>query len=73
MTGRTPGLADRAGAKPTNDRTDAWGGTAEKRMRFPLEVVRRTRELVGAELPIVYRQARGLTRQEAVRLAKAWG
>ena len=39
----------------TNDRTDAWGGSAEKRMRFPLEVVRRTRELVGADFPIVYR------------------
>ncbi|MQW76964.1 NAD(P)-binding protein [Nocardioides sp. dk4132] len=42
-------------AARTNDRTDAWGGTAAKRMRFPVEVVRRTRELVGDELPIVYR------------------
>ncbi len=39
----------------TNDRTDAWGGSVERRMRFPLEVVRRTRELVGADFPIVYR------------------
>ena len=39
----------------TNDRTDAWGGSVEKRMRFPLEVVRRTREVVGADFPIVYR------------------
>ncbi|GAA2149983.1 NADPH-dependent 2,4-dienoyl-CoA reductase [Nocardioides koreensis] len=42
-------------AARTNDRTDAWGGTAEKRMRFPLEVVRRSRELVGDDFPIVYR------------------
>ena len=42
-------------AERTNDRTDAWGGTAEKRMRFPVEVVRRTRELVGPDLPIMYR------------------
>ncbi|MGZ4455187.1 MAG: oxidoreductase [Nocardioides sp.] len=42
-------------APRTNDRTDAWGGTAEKRMRFPLEVVRRTRELVGDGFPLVYR------------------
>ena len=42
-------------AARTNDRTDAWGGTAEKRMRFPVEVVRRTRELVGPDLPIMYR------------------
>ncbi|MCW2776117.1 MAG: 2,4-dienoyl-CoA reductase [Nocardioides sp.] len=42
-------------AARTNDRTDAWGGTAEKRMRFPLEIVRRSRELVGGDFPIVYR------------------
>jgi 2,4-dienoyl-CoA reductase (NADPH2) len=39
----------------TNDRTDAWGGSATARMRFPLEIVRRSRELVGADFPIVYR------------------
>jgi 2,4-dienoyl-CoA reductase (NADPH2) len=39
----------------TNDRTDAWGGTAEKRMRFPVEVVRRTRELVGDDFIVQYR------------------
>ncbi|WP_203338248.1 NADPH-dependent 2,4-dienoyl-CoA reductase [Nocardioides limicola] len=42
-------------AARTNDRTDAWGGTATKRMQFPLEIVRRARELVGEEFPIIYR------------------
>jgi 2,4-dienoyl-CoA reductase (NADPH2) len=42
-------------AARTNDRTDGWGGTAAKRMRFPLEVVRRSRELVAADFPIIYR------------------
>ena len=42
-------------ATRTNQRTDAWGGSTERRMRLPLEVVRRTRELVGADFPIVYR------------------
>jgi 2,4-dienoyl-CoA reductase (NADPH2) len=42
-------------AARTNHRTDAWGGTAEKRMRFPVEIVRRTRETVGDGFPIVYR------------------
>ena len=42
-------------ASRTNDRTDAWGGTAEKRMHFPLEVVRRAREEVGGDFPIMYR------------------
>src|SRR3954451_7902444 len=42
-------------ASRTNDRTDAWGGTSAKRMRFALEVVRRTREAVGDGFPVVYR------------------
>lgn len=42
-------------AARTNDRTDAWGGSAEKRMRFPLEVVRRAREAVGPDFPLIYR------------------
>ncbi len=42
-------------ARRTNDRSDAWGGSAAKRMRFPVEVVRRTREAVGDYFPIVYR------------------
>ena len=42
-------------AARTNDRTDHWGGSAANRMRFPLEVVRRARDLVGADLPIIYR------------------
>ncbi len=42
-------------AARTNDRTDAWGGSASARMRFPVEVVRRSRELVGPDVPIVYR------------------
>ncbi|MFS0885702.1 FAD-dependent oxidoreductase [Aeromicrobium sp. 179-A 4D2 NHS] len=39
----------------TNDRTDAWGGSAEKRMRFPIEVVRRTRDAVGDDFIVQYR------------------
>lgn len=42
-------------AARTNDRSDAWGGSAAKRMRFPIEIVRRSRELVGDGFPIIYR------------------
>ncbi len=42
-------------AARTNDRTDRWGGSAANRMRFPLEVMRRTREVVGPDFPIIYR------------------
>ena len=63
-------------AARTNDRTDAWGGTAEKRMRFPVEIVRRARELVGGDFPIVYRISLidlvedGQTWEEVVELAQ---
>jgi 2,4-dienoyl-CoA reductase (NADPH2) len=62
-------------AARTNDRTDAWGGTAAKRMRFPLEILRRSRELVGGDFPIVYRISlldlveKGQTWEEVVELA----
>jgi 2,4-dienoyl-CoA reductase (NADPH2) len=62
-------------AARTNQRTDAWGGTAEKRMRFPVEIVRRTRETVGAGFPIIYRLSLldlvegGQTWDEVVELA----
>jgi 2,4-dienoyl-CoA reductase (NADPH2) len=64
-------------AARTNQRTDAWGGTAAKRMRFPVEVVRRTREAVGDGFPIVYRISLldlvedGQTWDEVVDLAHA--
>jgi len=42
-------------APRTNKRTDAWGGTPEKRRRFAVEVVRRIREAVGENFLIIYR------------------
>jgi len=42
-------------AERTNQRDDAWGGTAARRMKFPIEIVRRTRETVGDGFPIIYR------------------
>jgi 2,4-dienoyl-CoA reductase (NADPH2) len=62
-------------AARTNRRTDAWGGTAEKRMRFPVEIVRRTREAVGDGFPVIYRLSLldlvegGQTWDEVVELA----
>ncbi|KUG57420.1 NADPH-dependent 2,4-dienoyl-CoA reductase [Serinicoccus chungangensis] len=44
-------------AARTNDRTDAWGGSARARMRFPVEIVRRTRELVGDDFVVQYRMS----------------
>ena len=39
----------------TNQRSDAWGGDAARRMRFPIEIVRRMREAVGRDFIIIYR------------------
>ncbi|MFE0652594.1 FAD-dependent oxidoreductase [Streptomyces sp. NPDC059534] len=63
-------------AAATNQRTDRWGGSYENRVRFPLEIVRRIRERVGAEFILVYRLSMldlvpgGSTLEEVVQLAK---
>lgn len=62
-------------AARVNKRDDHWGGTAEKRMRFPVEVVRRIREEVGDDLIVMYRMSLldlvedGQTWEETVELA----
>ncbi len=59
-----------------NERDDAWGGDFERRMHFPLEIVRRTRARVGANFIIVYRMSMldlvpdGQTFDEVITLAK---
>ena len=39
----------------TNKRSDDWGGSFDKRIRFALEVLRAVRAAVGAEFIIIYR------------------
>ncbi len=43
--------------RKTNLRTDRWGGSYENMMRFPLEIVRRTRAAVGENFIIIFRVA----------------
>lgn len=38
-----------------NHRTDEYGGSAENRMRFPLELLKAVRETIGPDMPIEYR------------------
>ncbi len=38
-----------------NKRTDAYGGSLENRMRFPLEVLSKVRSAVGPDFPIIFR------------------
>jgi 2,4-dienoyl-CoA reductase (NADPH2) len=64
-------------AARTNLRHDSWGGDAGRRMRFPIEIVRRTREAVGRDFIIIYRLSMldlvegGQDWSEIVTLAKA--
>ena len=64
-------------AARTNHRTDEWGGSYEKRMRFPVEIVRRVRERVGTNFIIIYRLSMldlvegGSTLDEVKQLARA--
>ncbi|MFJ6934786.1 FAD-dependent oxidoreductase [Streptomyces sp. NPDC101132] len=63
-------------AEHTNRREDRWGGSYENRVRFPLEIVRRTREAVGPDFILIYRLSMldlvpgGSTLDEVVSLAK---
>ena len=41
----------------TNDRPDRWGGSAENRIRFPVEIVERVREAVGDDFIVMYRMS----------------
>jgi 2,4-dienoyl-CoA reductase (NADPH2) len=64
-------------ASHANQRGDGWGGDAARRMRFPVEIVRRTREAVGRDFIIIYRLSmldlvqNGQDWNEIVTLAKA--
>ena len=64
-------------AARTNQRTDAWGGDAARRMRFAVEIVRRMRAAVGQDFIIIYRLSMidlvegGQDWSEIVALAKA--
>ncbi len=64
-------------AQQTNHRDDEWGGSYANRIRFPLEIVRRTRERVGPNFIIIFRLSMldlvegGSTTEEVIELAQA--
>jgi 2,4-dienoyl-CoA reductase-like NADH-dependent reductase (Old Yellow Enzyme family) len=61
----------------TNRREDAWGGSLENRMRFPLEILKRIRKAVGDEYPVLIKLNSedflegGLTIEEGAQIARA--
>jgi 2,4-dienoyl-CoA reductase-like NADH-dependent reductase (Old Yellow Enzyme family) len=62
----------------TNWRTDAYGGSLENRLRFPLAVIRAVRGAVGPEFPLLVKMNQedgfpgGLMLDEAVQVAQAY-
>ncbi len=61
----------------TNQREDEWGGGFDKRIRFPVEIVRRIRETTGPDFLIIFRLSmldlveEGSSWQEVVALGRA--
>ncbi|MEK7863594.1 MAG: NADPH-dependent 2,4-dienoyl-CoA reductase [Chloroflexota bacterium] len=61
----------------TNDRDDSWGGSLDNRLRFPVEIVRRTRERLGRDFVLMYRVSAldlvegGATGEEILAQARA--
>lgn len=64
-------------AQHTNKRSDEWGGRFQKRMRFPIEILKATRDAVGNDFIIIFRLSmldlieEGSSWDEVVLLAKA--
>jgi 2,4-dienoyl-CoA reductase (NADPH2) len=64
-------------AKRTNRRSDAWGGSFTKRIRLPVEIVKKVRASVGDDFLVIYRLSLldlvedGCTCQQMVALAQA--
>ncbi len=62
--------------KRTNMRYDEWGGSYEKRMRFPLEIIKSIRKAVGDDFIIIFRLSmldlveQGSTFEDVVLLAQ---
>ncbi len=52
----------------SNQRSDSWGGSVEKRQRFPVEIVRRMRAAVGPDFLIIYR----LSMLDLVEAGQSW-
>jgi len=59
----------------TNQRIDEWGGTFDRRMKFVMEIINRTRQKVGPDFPICLRYSAdefmpgGLTLDDGKKIA----
>ena len=69
-------LLDQFLRSSTNQRTDAYGGSTENRARFITDIVKRARDIVGPNYPIMIKMncddfiPGGLEKEEALRVAR---
>jgi 2,4-dienoyl-CoA reductase (NADPH2) len=61
-------LVDQFLSPVTNRRDDTWGGDAERRMRFGVEVAAAVREAVGDDFPVLFR----MTGAELMPESRPW-
>ncbi len=61
-------LVDQFLSPTTNLREDSWGGDAERRMRFGVEVAAAVREAVGGGFPVLFR----MTGAELMPASRPW-
>ena len=61
-------LVDQFLSPVTNKRDDSWGGDAERRMRFGLEVASAVRQAVGGGFPVLFR----MTGAELMPESRPW-
>ena len=54
-----------------NHRTDAYGGSLENRMRFPIEVIAAVRKAVGKDYPILFRMVASEGLEDGIKLEEA--
>ena len=62
----------------TNRRKDEFGSSLQNRMRFPMHIVEKTRDVLGSEFPLLVKMnqvdgmKQGLTIHESVFIARAF-
>ena len=61
-------LVDQFLSPVTNRREDSWGGDAERRMRFGVELAAAVRQAVGADFPVLFR----MTGAELMPESRPW-
>ena len=53
----------------TNERTDRWGGSFEKRSQFAIDIITAVRERVSADFPVIFRFSQWKQQDYTARLA----